>query len=493
MHGYTNTKQDRFKAFTDYGKSYKKFTGERTKKGKPTEGVFDEARKARAEAVKEKIRSEFDLDKYKLPKPNQHNIRIALLRLGVTVRLDTFQDRMIITGLDGFDHLDDRAMDRLWLVIDEKFGFQPKKEFFYTVIADAARRNSFHPVQEYFDRLKWDGVKRIDTWLIDYAQAKDTPYVRAVSALMLTAGVRRIRHPGCKFDEMPTLISDQGTNKSTALAELAVNPDWFTDDLPLSADSKTVIERLKGRWIVEAAELKGMRGAAVEHLKSFLSRQIDRARMSYDRVISEVKRQCIIVGTTNSAKFLNDVTGNRRYWPVEVGVFDLVKLKADRDQLWAEAAAREAKGESIRLDSSLWAEAAEEQTERTVADPWVEQIENLLGKKMGKILTTDAWVIVGVVGAQQTQAANERLGSAMKACGWVRKKVRYGKESKWAYVRGKLPYTSHKVSDEWSSHVTTTETKSKDADGNADNQIDVTGGKNKPYVHPDKKLETRRA
>lgn len=467
MHGYTNTKQDRFKAFTDYGKSYKTFTGERTKKGKPTEGVFDEARKARAEAVKEKIRSEFDLDKYKLPKPNQHNIRIALLRLGVTVRLDTFQDRMIITGLDGFDHLDDRAMDRLWLVIDEKFGFQPKKEFFYTVIADAARRNSFHPVQDYLDGLKSDGKPRIDTWLPDYAQAKDTPYVRAVSAITLIAAVRRIRQPGCKFDEMPVLISNQGTNKSTALATLAVNPDWFTDDLPLSADSKKMIERMKGRWIIEAAELKGMRGAAVEHLKSYLSRQVDRARMSYDRMISELKRQSIAIGTTNSPKFLNDVTGNRRYWPVEVGVFDLVKLKADRDQLWAEAAAREAAGESIRLDSSLWAEAAVEQTERTVADPWVEQIENLLGDKNGKISTTDAWVIVGVAGAQQTQGNNERLGAAMKACGWERKKARFDKDSKWAYVRGKQPYK----------------------------QLAVTGPRSSdaPYIHLNKKLETRRA
>jgi predicted P-loop ATPase len=31
-----------------------------------------------------------------------------------------------------------------------------------------------------------------------------------------------------------------------------------------------------------------------------------------------------------------------RYWPVKVGVFDLGKLSRDRDQLWAEAAVREA-------------------------------------------------------------------------------------------------------------------------------------------------------
>ena len=375
------------------------------------------------------------------PLPTQANIKIALRHLGVTVKHNVFEDRSIINGLKGFELLNDPAVDRLWLTIDQKFKFKPTREFFYTVIGDLARRNSFHPVRDYLDALKWDGEKRIDTWLTDYASAKDTPLTRAVGALMLVAGVRRIRQPGCKFDEMPVLQSEQGLNKSTALQTLAVNPEWFSDDLPLGAESKKMIEHLKGRWIIEAAELNGMRKSDVTHLKSFLSRTIDRARMSYDRLPNELKRQCIIVGTTNDEKFLRDQTGNRRYWPMVVGNFDLIGLKADRDQLWAEAAEREAQGVSIRLPQELWGKAAIEQKKRTIDEPWIELIENELGNVQGKFLAYDIWSIVNVAPEQRTQAHNERISVAMKACGWRREKARFEKLGvKWAYVRGPKPY-----------------------------------------------------
>src|SRR5262249_6916252 len=135
----------------------------------------------------------------------------------------------------------------------------------------------------------------------------------------------------------------------------------FSDDLPLNADSKKTIEQLRGRWIVEAAEMSGMRRTDVEHLKAMLSRQIDRARLAYGRITTEYHRQAIVVGTTNDAIYLKDVTGNRRFWPVKTTRFDVTKLTQDRDQLWAEAAAREARGESIRLDAGLWTDAAQQQ------------------------------------------------------------------------------------------------------------------------------------
>jgi predicted P-loop ATPase len=197
---------------------------------------------------------------------------------------------------------------------------------------------------------------------IDYGGGEDTEYIRAVSALMLIAAVRRVRSPGCKFDEMVVIEQEtQGTEKFTMLATLAGCEDWFLDDLPLNIHGKEVIESLRGRWIVEAAELSGMRRADIEHLKSFLSRQIDRARMAFGHFVLEVPRQCIIVGTTNVVEYLKDTSGNRRFWPVRIQQFKIAALRHVRDQLWAEAAAREAAGASIRLDPKLWPKAAEEQ------------------------------------------------------------------------------------------------------------------------------------
>lgn len=111
-----------------------------------------------------------------------------------------------------------------------------------------------------------------------------------------------------------------------------------------------MIEALSGKWIVEAGELKGNRKAGTDHLKGFLSRTDDKARMAYDCREREVPRQCVIIGTTNDSRYLRDTTGNRRFWPVALEGFDLEALRRDRDRLWAEAAAREAGGASIRLD-----------------------------------------------------------------------------------------------------------------------------------------------
>ena len=343
---------------------------------------------------------------------------------------------MLISGLEGYEIINDAAMIKLWLLVDESFQFLPSKDFFFNVVEEAARRNSFHPVCDYLDGLKWDGVPRIDRWLITYGQADDTEYVRAVGAIMLVAAVRRVRQPGCKFDEMPIFEAPQGLDKSTVLSTLAVQQEWFSDDLPLNADGKKVIEQLRGKWIVEAAEMSGLRRADVEHLKAMLSRQVDRGRLAYGRITTECPRQWIVVGTTNETIYLKDLTGNRRIWPVKVKSFDAAAVRRDRDQLWAEAAVREAMGESIRLKKSLWKAAAGEQEERTVNDPWFELLGDVLGDLKGKLLATDAWIIVGVDKGHRTQDQNTRLGRAMKALKFERKVLRIGGQLQRCYVRG---------------------------------------------------------
>ncbi len=379
----------------------------------------------------------FQTDKDKKPFPNQHNIRLALSKLGATVRHDIFADRMMVIGLEGCGpHLDDAALDRLYLRIDGEFHFRPTWEFFVKVVVDMARQSAFHPVRDYLDSLCWDGRSRLDRWLSSYGGAADTPYVRAVGSLMLIAGVRRIRHPGVKFDEMLVMESEQGTNKSSALRVLATRDDWFIDDLPLNAESKVVIERLAGRWIVEAAELKGMRKGEVEHLKGFLSRQQDTARMSYARMPVVVPRQCVLFGTTNSERYLRDLTGNRRFWPVKVRGFELDRLRADLDQLWAEAAEREAAGESNRLDPALWCEAELEQDARRLEDPFTGALAAVLGDRTGKISAAAVWNVLRIPAGQRTQDHNARVGDAMRELGFDRKKLRFGGPSEWGYARG---------------------------------------------------------
>ncbi len=399
--------------------------------------------KRQIERARESVEDSFETDKSGKPYSNsQRNVRIAIRRLGVKLHHDLFAERTIIEGLEGFGPaLDDAAANRLWLLIDERFRFRPGKDFFHTVIGDHARQSAFHPIVEYLAGLRWDGVPRLDCWLVKYGGAEDTPYVRTVGRIVMVAAIRRVRQPGIKFDEMLVLESYQGTNKSTALKILAVNENWFSDDLPLNADTKRVIEALSGKWIVEASELKGMRKGQVEHLKSFLSRTHDKARMSYDRREREVARQCVIIGTTNDKQYLLDTTGNRRFWPVEVNEFDIAALRRDRDQLWAEAVALDDKGETIRLDPPLWEEAQIEQDHRRAEDPIFEKLQAVFGEELeGKIAARNVWLILGKLQGTATQEDNRRLGEAMRRLGFERKKRRYdGQGPENGYVRGEEP------------------------------------------------------
>ncbi|TPE59470.1 hypothetical protein FJQ54_13360 [Sandaracinobacter neustonicus] len=383
----------------------------------------------------------------KVYRDHQGNIRLALRKLGVELRHDTFADRSVIEGLDGHGpHLDDAALTRLWLEIDERFRFRPQIEFFTKVIMDTARNAPFHPVCDYLDGLQWDGVPRLDRWLVTYGGAEDNEYTRAVGALPLIAAARRVREPGAKFDEMLILESEQGTDKSSALRVLAVRDERFADDLPLNSDGKKVIEQTAGKWIIEAGELKGMRKGEVEHLKSFLSRQDDTARLSYARLPVIVPRQFVVIGTTNSERYLRDLTGNRRFWPVRVGRFDLEALRRDRDQIWAEAAARETEGASIRLDPSLYAAAGVEQEARKMDDPFVDSLAAALGDRTGKIRAADVWKLLGIPAGQQTQEQNGRLGDAMREIGWERARRRFGgKGLEYCYTRGNRTQTERRI------------------------------------------------
>ncbi len=368
------------------------------------------------------------------------NVRLGLSKLGVCPVFDAFAREVQIDGRA----LDDVDLDRLWVRFDDAFSWRPSRDTLRTVLVADAHEAPVHPVRRYLDGLTWDGMKRLDTWLIAYGGAKDSPYVRAVGALPLIAAVRRVREPGAKFDELLILESPQGTFKSSALRALCPDDGWFSDDLPLGVDSKLVIERTAGRWILEAAELHGNRGREAEALKAFLSRQCDGpVRLAYGRLPVTVPRQFVLVGTTNSAAaYLKDGTGGRRFWPVAIGAFDVEALRRDRDQLWAEAAAREAAGASIRLDPALWEAAGVQQEDRRAADPWEPILEPLL--EGGGIVAVEHVAVDAIWAALKLEANAldnrhaDRVAGILQRHGFTRKQKRRlgGDPPRWFWTRG---------------------------------------------------------
>ncbi len=232
-------------------------------------------------------------------------------------------------------------------------------------LTKASDDRAYHPVLEYLIALEWDGISRNETVLIDYLGAEDTHYVRAVTRKTLAAGAGRIIAPGIKFDTIPVIIGGQGIGKSTLLSKLG--KQWYSDSLSIAdMKDKTAPEKLQGNWLLELSELAGIKKMDVETVKSFASRIDDKYRPSYGRVVESHPRQCIIVGTTNSdGGFLRDVTGNRRFWPIQVSgegtkrPWDITEYEVD--QIWAEAVANFRSGEELFLKGSVAEAAADAQ------------------------------------------------------------------------------------------------------------------------------------
>ena len=248
--------------------------------------------------------------------------------------------------------------------INDKYG-NFTKENYVNAVTKVVDDRSYHPIKQYLESLpEWDGTSRVETFLIDYFGAEDTPYSRAIIKKILVAAYMRIYHPGIKFDYIMVLNGPQGVGKSTAIAKLGM--DWYSDSLSVSdMNDKTAAEKLQGYWILEIGELAGMKKADIDKVKAFISRQDDKYRASFGRRVNSHPRQCIFFATTNEQNgYLRDNTGNRRFWPIKTpgtGSKKAWELTSDEvKQIWAEVKVLAEKGESLFIDDKLIAEAAEE-------------------------------------------------------------------------------------------------------------------------------------
>jgi hypothetical protein len=241
-----------------------------------------------------------------------------------------------------------------------------------------AAESSFHPICDYLDGLRWDGSKRLDTWLSDHLGAEQSPYTHGIGRMFLIAMVARVFKPGCKADYVPVFQGVQGARKSTACRILA--GPWFSDNLPdLRGDQVRVSQHIRGKWLIELAELSAMNKVENADLKAFITRNEERFTPKFGRKEVLEERQCVFAGTTNKPVYLRDETGGRRFWPVKVGTIDTDALAHDRDQLFAEATAAFRAGEAWWPDADFEREhVAPEQEAAFEADAWEESISRYL-------------------------------------------------------------------------------------------------------------------
>jgi predicted P-loop ATPase len=396
------------------------------------------------------------------PMPSMYNARLAINTLNIGCAYDSFHNKLLF-GFKGdpikhalrqfVGEVTDNGIVTLRQLMSETFGFDLTEKHVRDAVISLAMEHCFDPVVEMLAAAEagWDGIERLDRMAVDYLNCEDTTLNRACVRKTMIAAVARARHPGIKKDEILVLESEEGYNKSTAWRVLAGDEN-FSDESIIGKNSREVQEHLASVWIHENADLAGMRKAEVETVKTFASRQEDRARPAYGYFLIKQKRHSIEVGTTNADTYLLSQTGNRRFWPMQVlKPIDIEKLKQDRLQLWGEAAYYQSRGESLVLDEALWGEAAIEQEARRVTDPWEDILRNMpevtsysyfrdgeqhqgtrtinyrdYAGKLDRVVAAHLLeYVLGVQPSHQTTQHSMRLATVMKKLGWQRAKNGY--------------------------------------------------------------------
>jgi predicted P-loop ATPase len=268
------------------------------------------------------------------------------------------------------------------------------KDVVHTGVHQRARERRYHPLRDWLSYLRWDGKPRVRTWLTVYLGADSTRYAEEIGRMFLISMVARVLQPGVKVDYMLILEGAQGDEKSTACAVLA--GEYFSDQLPDITNKDSALH-LRGKWLIEVAELSVYSRAAVDHFKGFVTRAVEKYRPPYARNDVIEPRQCVFIGTTNKPHYLRDETGNRRFWPVKIGKIETYKLRADREQLFAEAVQLYRDGVKWWPERAFEAQTiAPEQDARYEPDVWEDAIADFLRKLQSSITTPAKTTVLDV-------------------------------------------------------------------------------------------------
>lgn len=310
---------------------------------------------------------------------------------------DAFAERtLVVKSDDGREqpctqtgHWRDIDTTRLRVWLEKEYHTSFSADSVDAVVDSVAHSQQRHPVREYLQGLQWDATQRLPIMLEKYFGAKPSEYNAEVARMWMISGVARVFEPGCQADYVIVLIGPQGARKSSALRVLAKG--WSADTVVTIGD-KDALQALHGVWIYEIAELAAIKGARdIERVKGFITSRVDHYRMPYGRRFIDSPRQCIFAGSTNEDCPLNDPTGNRRYWTVDCGDIDIKQLRADVDQLWAEAFARYSSGEAWypdRQEIVAMCEAEQEAHMQDNSDPWIDIVRNWIDRSNTHVQVT---------------------------------------------------------------------------------------------------------
>ena len=357
-----------------------------------------------------------------------------------SIRWNTFTQSLELNGeaLTG--------AERFYLHLAQQ-GYKVSKELALDCLIQVARAHEYDPVTEYLDHVAATVEPTfIDALATGYLRPEDasegqpTLYDHMLRCTLLGA-VRRAFEPGCKHDTACILMGDQGARKSSFWS--ALGGPFFSDALG-DIGSKDDLMVLHRSWVMEWGEIDRItsRKEAAE-VKSFLSQAIDLFRVPYGKATEAFPRRGIIVGSTNrSTGFLQDETGNRRFWVIPIGrtesdPIDTGTLAAERDAIWSAAVHAYRAGDPSHLPPELSRQVAAENESYLVTNPWEPAILAWLSTPKPDDITTERILTEAIQKPIERQKRSDQMAVAdiLRKFGYDRRKRRIDGTPTWIYTK----------------------------------------------------------
>jgi predicted P-loop ATPase len=290
--------------------------------------------------------SEKDEDGEEVAAPTHQNTEALAKAMGLSFRVNTMAQKLECDGIGG-----DHKLSTIVTIIKSAcavINYKARNDI-YDHIDAIASGNRYHPVKEWLDGIKWDGVSRLDDLARQLESPMDDDLKKVLVRKWMLGAVQLIYTD--KPDPLQGVLvlqGGQGLGKSTWLKSLCPVDGAIADGKTIDPRNKDSVIESTRYWIVELGELDAtFRKADISALKAFITQEYDEYRAPYERASERHVRRTAFTASVNQKTFLADGTGNRRYWTIELTNIEYNKL--DMGQVWAEVLALFREGEQWRL------------------------------------------------------------------------------------------------------------------------------------------------
>lgn len=240
-------------------------------------------------------------------------------------------------------------LDNIQYALSREYGINFPKDT-KGALTRIAMENSYDPYIEELETIEKNvSPMDISNLATRYFKASN-PLADVMMEKWLVSLVGRLLKPGLNSRGALVVVGEQNIGKDAFLQTLVNGPGRI-----VSVGSKTNLKDVNfmlacsTAWVANLDEIEKVTKHQIEgELKSWLTQTEDRFAVKYKMYGKTYPRRFSVYGSCNNANFLQDPTGNTRYWVIESGLdyikrgerVDIHLLAEERDAILAAAIAK---------------------------------------------------------------------------------------------------------------------------------------------------------